>query len=49
MAAVLNRRGLRLRKVVQAKPHKKMAETDAIVANLEKKIPKRSQRPMANA
>ena len=36
MAEVLNRRGFRLRKVVKAKPHKKIAETDAIVANIEK-------------
>src|SRR4249920_140580 len=33
MAAVLNRRGFRLRKVVKAKPQKKIAETDAIFAN----------------
>jgi Rhodopirellula transposase DDE domain len=37
MAAVLNRMGFRLRKVVQAKPQKKIAETDAIFANIEKK------------
>ena len=49
MAAVLHRLGFRLRKVVKAKPQKKIAETDAIFANIEKKITKRSQRPMSNA
>jgi hypothetical protein len=37
MAAVLNRMGFRLRKVVKAKPQKKIAETDAIFDNIEKK------------
>ena len=37
MAQVLNRLGFRLRKVVKAKPQKKIAETDAIFANIEKK------------
>ena len=41
MAAVLNRMGFRLRKVVKAKPQKKIAETDAIFDNIEKKITKR--------
>jgi len=41
MAEVLNRLGFRLRKVVKAKPQKKIAETDAIFANMEKKTPKR--------
>lgn len=49
MAAVLNRLGFRLRKVVKAKPQKKIAETDAIFDNIEKKITKRSQRTMSNA
>jgi hypothetical protein len=40
MAAVLNRMGFRLRKVVKAKPQKKIAETDAIFANIEKKTAK---------
>ena len=40
MAAVLNRMGFRLRKVVKAKPQKKIAETDAIFANIEKKTTK---------
>ena len=37
MAAVLNRLGFRLRKVVQAKPQKKRKEPDAIFDNLKKK------------
>jgi hypothetical protein len=41
MAEVLNRLGLRLRKVVKAKPQKKIAETDASFANIEKKTTKR--------
>jgi len=41
MAEVLNRMGFRLRKVVKAKPQKKIAETDAIFANMEKKTTKR--------
>src|SRR5262249_45761267 len=41
MAEVLNRLGFRLRKVVKAKPQKKIAETDAIFANIEKKTTKR--------
>lgn len=40
MAAGLNRMGFRLRKVVKAKPQKKIAETDAIFANIEKKTTK---------
>jgi DDE family transposase len=43
MAEVLNRMGFRLRKVVKAKRQKKIAETDAIFANIEKKTTKRSQ------
>src|SRR5262249_42209769 len=43
MAEVLKRMGFRLRKVVKAKPQKKIAETDAIFANIEKKT--REQRP----
>jgi DDE family transposase len=49
MAAVLNRMGFRLRKVVKAKPQKKIAETDAIFDNIEKKITQRSQRTTSNA
>jgi hypothetical protein len=48
MAAVLNRLGFRLRKVVKAKPPKKIAETDAIFENIEKKT-KRRHRPTSNA
>jgi hypothetical protein len=49
MAAVLNRMGFRLRKVVKAKPQKKIAETDAIFDNIEKKITQRSPRTTSNA
>ena len=45
MAAVLNRLGFRLRKVVQAKPQKKIAETDAIFDNIEKKTKRRHRTP----
>ena len=41
MAEVLNRMGFRLRKVVKAKPQKKIPETDAIFDNIKKKTPKR--------
>ena len=41
MAEVLHRLGFRLRKVVKAKPQKKIAETAAIFANIEKKTTKR--------
>jgi hypothetical protein len=37
MAAVLNRMGFRLRKVVKAKPQKKIKETDAIFDNIKKR------------
>ena len=40
--------GFRLRKVVKAKPQKKIAETDAIFANIEKKTTKRSQQTRSN-
>jgi hypothetical protein len=45
MAAVLNRLGFRLRKVVKAKPQKKIAETDAIFDNFEKKTKRRPRTP----
>jgi hypothetical protein len=48
MAEVLNRLGFRLRKVVKAKPQKKIAETDAIFANIEKKTNKQRQRRGSN-
>ena len=37
MADILNRMGYRLRKVVKAKPLKKIKETDAIFGNIKKK------------
>lgn len=40
MAEVLNRMGFRLRKVVKAKPQKKIKETDAIFDNIKKKTSK---------
>jgi hypothetical protein len=43
MAEVLKRLGFRLRKVVKAKPQKKIAETEAIFTNIEKKT--RGQQP----
>ena len=49
MAEVLNRMGFRLRKVVKAKPQKKIKETDAIFDNVKKKMPKRCQRKASNA
>jgi hypothetical protein len=49
MAAVLNRLGFRLRKVVKAKPPKQIKETDAIFANIKKKMPTPRQREGANA
>ena len=38
MAEVLNRMGLRLRKVVKAKPHKKRKETDASCDKIKKTV-----------
>jgi hypothetical protein len=38
MADVLNRLGFRLRRVVKAKPQKKIKETDAIFDNIKKKM-----------
>ena len=40
MAEILNRLGYRLRKVVKAKPLKKIKETDAIFDNIKKKTKK---------
>jgi hypothetical protein len=42
MAEVLNRMGFRLRKVVKAKPQKKLPETNAIFDNIKKKMSKPS-------
>lgn len=39
MASILNRLGFRLRKVLKAKPQKKIAQTDAIFENLKKRRP----------
>jgi Rhodopirellula transposase DDE domain len=49
MAAVLNRMGFRLRKVLKAKPQKKIAETEALFANIEKKTKKPRPRQTSNA
>ena len=49
MAEVLNRMGFRLRKVVKAKPQKKIKETDAIFDNIKKKTSKRRHRKASNA
>jgi hypothetical protein len=49
MAEVLNRMGFRLRKVVKAKPQKKLKETDAIFDNIKKKMTKPWQQAMSNA
>jgi hypothetical protein len=49
MAEVLNRMGFRLRKVVKAKPQKKIVETDAIFANIEKKPKRPRPRQAPNA
>ena len=48
MAEVLHRMGFRLRKVVKAKPQKKIPETDAIFNNIKKKTTKRRQRRGSN-
>ncbi len=47
-AEVLNRMGYRLRKVLKAKPQKKIPETDAIFANVKKR-PSRKRRPRGQA
>ena len=44
MSEILNRLGYRLRKVVKAKPLKKLEETDAIFENIKKKIRKPTSR-----
>jgi hypothetical protein len=48
MAEVLNRMGYRLRKVLKAKPQKKIPETEAIFANLKKR-PDQSGDPRGQA
>ncbi len=49
MAEGLNRLGFRLRKVVKATPQKKLAETDAICANIEKRTRRQRPRQTSNA
>jgi len=49
MATVLNRLGFRLRKVLKAKPQKKIAQTDAIFDNIKKKTRKRRLQATSNA
>lgn len=49
MAQVLNRMGFRLRKVVKAKPQKKVQETDAIFDNIKKKTSKQLPQRVSNA
>lgn len=49
MAEVLNRLGYRLRKVVKAKPQKKLKETDAIFDNIKKKMKEPSRRKGSDA
>jgi len=41
--------GFRLRKVVKAKPQKKIKETDAIFDNVKKKMPTRCPQKASNA
>ena len=48
MSNVLNRLGFRLRKVVKAKPQKKVQETDAIFDNIKKKTSKPPSRRASN-
>jgi Rhodopirellula transposase DDE domain len=49
MAEVLNRMGFRLRKVVKAKPQKKIKATDAIFDNIKKKMTRPRPRQASNA
>jgi hypothetical protein len=49
MAEVLNRMGYWLRKVVKAKPRKKLKQTDAIFDNIKKKTSRRWRRATSNA
>ena len=43
MAVILNRLGFRLRPVIKSKPLKKVPETDAIFADVQKKTMKRGK------
>src|SRR5712664_4199663 len=49
MAEVLNRMGFRLRKVVKAKPQKRIKETEAIFDNIKKKTSKPGYQAALNA
>jgi hypothetical protein len=49
MAVVLNRMGFRLRKVVKAKPQKKIKEPDAIFDNIKKKTSQPCHQAVSNA
>jgi hypothetical protein len=49
MAAVLNRMGYRLRKVLKAKPQKKLKATDAIFENMKKKTTQERTRSRSSA
>jgi hypothetical protein len=49
MAEVLNRMGYRLRKVLKAKPQKKITETDAIFDNIKKKTTRARTGSRSNA
>jgi hypothetical protein len=49
MAIVLKRLGFRLRKVLKAKPQKKIAQTDAIFDNIKKKTRRRRPQAPSNA
>ena len=46
---MLNRLGFRLRRVVKAKPQKKIKETDAIFDNIKKKMLTPGHRQASNA
>ena len=48
MAEVLKRLGFRLRRVVKAKPQKKLKETEAIFDNMKKKMRTPWQRKASN-
>jgi Rhodopirellula transposase DDE domain len=49
MAEVLNRMGYRLRKVIKARPQKKIKATDAIFENIKKKTAQQRPRSKSNA
>ena len=49
MAEVLNRMGYRLRKVIKAKPQKKIKATDAIFDHIKKKTTRSRTRSRSNA